>query len=50
MKRFWRPPQRMQWRLTLSYTLVTVVTTLLIELLTCLVLLVYTLCNQVALL
>ncbi len=50
MKRFWRPPQRMQWRLTLSYTLVTVVTTLLIELLTFLVLLVYILLNQVALL
>lgn len=48
MKRFWRPPQRMQWKLTLSYTLVTVVTTLLIELLTFLVLLVYILLNQVA--
>ncbi|HEX8035344.1 MAG TPA: sensor histidine kinase [Ktedonobacterales bacterium] len=50
MKRFWRPPRRMQWRLTLSYTLITVVTTLLIELLTFLVLLAYFLLNQVALL
>lgn len=49
-KRFWRPPQRMQWKLTLSYTLVTVVATLLIELLTFLVLLAYILLNQVALL
>src|SRR5689334_7596248 len=49
-KRFWHPPQRMQWKLTLSYTLVTVVATLLIELLTFLVLLAYILLNQVALL
>lgn len=50
MKRFWRPFQRLQWKLTLSYTLITIVTVLLIELLTFIVLLAYILFNQVALL
>jgi NarL family two-component system sensor histidine kinase LiaS len=50
MKRFVRPLRRLQWKLTLSYTLITIVTILLIELLTFIVLLTYILFNQVALL
>ncbi|BCL77890.1 HAMP domain-containing proteinhypothetical protein [Ktedonobacteria bacterium brp13] len=44
-----RVPQRLQWRLTLSYTLITIITVLLVELLTVLVVLGYFLFNQTTL-
>lgn len=50
MKRFAHPFHRLQWKLTLSYTLITIVTSLLIELLTFIVLLTYILANQATLL
>lgn len=44
-----RLSQRLQWRLTLSYTLITIITVLLVELLTVLVVLSYFLFNQTTL-
>lgn len=46
MKRFWYPLQRLQWKLTLSYTLITIATILLIELLAFIGLVTYILFNQ----
>ena len=49
MLRSMRVPQRLQWRLTFSYTLITIITVLLVELLTVLVVLGYFLLNQTSL-
>ncbi len=50
MRRFWDPSRRLQWKLTLSYTLITIAAILLIEMLTFTAVLAYILFNQVALL